>query len=227
MRRRPARLLTGVLLLTAAAGCSSGGDGGVASSPGSPSPDATGESSPSAAPVPAFERRPDDAEYVFHGARVLLPKGWLYEDYGGSSTACIDATDLDACSVSLIDPPAVEREGGEIDGVDPDSDFGWYLGTDVPGCSAINPKDYPRDSAEDPPLVKSRIVERGFRPLGAKTAVFRAYALTCEGEPQGTARLWFLPDSELAVVALDTYGTTPPREVDRVVALLDVEDYRA
>ena len=89
MRRHPARLLTGVLLLTAAAGCSSGGDGGVASSPGSPSPDATGESSPSAAPGTAFERRPDDAEYVFHGARVLLPMGWLYEDYGVSSLSLI------------------------------------------------------------------------------------------------------------------------------------------
>lgn len=226
MRSSRAGLLAAALLLTVA-GCSSDTGGGVASSPGSTPSQASGEPSTSAAPDPAAQRRPDDAEYVFHGARVLLPKGWLYEDYGGSGTACIDATDLDACSVSLINPPAVEREGGEIDGVDPDSDFGWYLGTDVLGCSDINPADYPRDSTADSPLVQSRIIERGFRPLGAKTAVFRAYVLTCEGEPQGTARLWFLPDSELAVVALDTYGTTPVREVDRVVALLDAEDYRA
>ncbi|MDQ3611424.1 MAG: hypothetical protein M4D85_07475 [Actinomycetota bacterium] len=221
-----AGLLAAALLLTVA-GCSGDTGGGVASSPGSTTSQASGEPSTSAAPEPVAQRRPDDAEYVFHGARVLLPKGWLYEDYGGGGIACIDAVNLEACSVSLIDPPAVEREGGEIDGPDPDSDFGWYLGTDVPGCSDIDPADYPRDSTGDPPLVESRVIERGFRPLGAKTAVFRAYALTCEGEPQGTARLWFLPDSELAVVALDTYGTTPVEEVDRVVALLDAEDYRA
>lgn len=226
MTRFGAGLLVVGLLLAAVAGCSSSGT--VASSPDpSPSVPATDEQS-SAAPGPAAQRRPGDAEYRFHGARILLPEGWLYEDYGGSGFACIDATDLDACSVSLIDPPAVEREGGEIDGPDPDSDFGWYLGTDVPACSDIDPTNYPPDSTEaDPLLVDSRIVERGFRPLGAKTAVFRAYALTCEGEPQGTARLWLLPDSQLAVVALDTYGTTPADEVDRVVALLDAEDYRA
>ena len=136
---------------------------------------------------------------------MVLPDSWLYEDYGGGGIACIDAVNLEACSVSLIDPPAVEREGGEIDGPDPESDFGWYLGTDVPGCSDINPTDYPPDSTDaDTPLVDSRIVERGFRPLGAKKAVFRAYSLSCGGELQGSARLWLLPDSQLAVVALDT-----------------------
>ncbi len=244
MRRRTRRSVA-VLLLALAVGCADSGapagddraqaSASAAASPAPPSP-AGGSASPAVAPpggsataVPSAavaQRQPGDRIELFHGARVVVPAGWKYDDGNDGGTACLDAVTLEACAVRLIDPEAIRRDGGEIAEPDGESDYGWYLGTDVPPCYELAPERYERTEA-DLPLVSSRILERGFRPVGSKTALFRRYALTCEGKQLGTARLWLLPTSRLAVVALDTFGTTPAAEVDRVVALLDVEGYTA
>lgn len=228
MGRRTSRWAA-ALLLALAAGCTSddapaGGD----RPPASTSPTAASPGS-SATPAPSAElaqRRSGDRIELFHGARVVVPAGWKYDDGNDGGTGCLDAVTLEACSVRLVNPAAIRRDGGEIDEPDGDSDYGWYLGADVPPCFELAPERYDR-AAADRPLASSRIVERGMRPVGSRSAVFRTYALTCEGRELGAARLWLLPTSGLAVVALDTFGTTPAAEVDRVVALLDVEGYRA
>lgn len=233
------RLRTGpcavILLLSLTVGCSGEGAGEAAddlarSSPTSaaedPASPTAGSSPTTASPAATDQGRPGDRVEVFHGARVFLPKGWRYDDAGGSGLACVDAVNLEACSVQLVNPVALERDGAETDAPDPEADYGWWLGTDVPACADVAPEAYDRKAAPAP-LLDSRISERGFRPLGDKTAVFRAFTLTCEGKTLGTARLWLLPDSKLAVVALDTYGTTPPAEVDRLVARMDTDNYRA
>ena len=243
MRRRTRRA-SAALLLTLAVGCTNDGpappDEGAltsasaaassvpSSSPGGSVP-ATGSPGSSSTAVPSAavaQRRPGDRVELFHGARVVVPAGWKYDDGNDGGTACLDAVTLETCAVRLVNPEAIRRDGGQIEEPNGDSDYGWYLGTDVPPCYQFAPERYDRANL-DQPLVTSRILDRGFRPVGSRTAVFRAYALTCEGEQLGTARLWLLPTSGLAVVALDTFGTTPPAEVDRLVALLDVEGYTA
>ena len=244
MRRR-GRGSAAALLLALAAGCTSDAPSAGrdrAQSPtgtapvSAPPPSADGSASPATAPpassatavasAAGAQRRAGDRIELFHGARVVVPAGWKYDDGNDGGTGCLDAVTLEACSVRLVNPAAIRRDGGEVDEPDGESDFGWYLGTDVPPCFELAPQRYDRGDA-DRPLLSSRIVERGMRPLGSRSAVFRTYALSCQGRELGTARLWLLPTSRLAVVALDTFGTTPPAEVDRVVALLDVEGYRA
>ena len=195
----------------------------AAGSPGSSSPAVS--STPVASPALA-QRKPGDRVELFHGARVVVPAGWKYDDGNDGGTGCLDAVTLEACAVRLVNPKAIRRDGGQIEEPNGDSEYGWHLGTDVPPCYQFAPERYDRADL-DQPLVTSRIVDRGSRPVGSRTAVFRAFALTCEGEQLGTARLWLLPTIRLAIVALDTFGTTPPAEVDRVVALLDAEGYRA
>lgn len=82
------------------------------------------------------QRQPGDRIELFHGARVVVPAGWKYDDGNDGGTACLDAVTLEACAVRLIDPEAIRRDGGEIAEPDGESDYGWYLGTDVPPATS-------------------------------------------------------------------------------------------
>ncbi|MCW2778020.1 MAG: hypothetical protein JWN17_1745 [Frankiales bacterium] len=236
MRRRAGL----VLLLALVAGCSDDGGSPVAAgsrtaTPTTPTmapaasasvpPPATagGEPDPSGSSASAQGTR----TVSFHGARVTFPEGWHYRDSGPS--ACLDAARKDACSVVLYDQPASRRAGEETEDLDPEGAFGWYVGTDVPACADVDPAHHgaPGAALGDAPLLSSRISRRGFSPVGSKKAVYREFALSCQGTALGTARLWLLPTTRFAVVALDTYGTTPTAAVLRTVAALDTSGYRA
>ena len=230
----PALALASACLLLAA-GCSD--DTPVAV----PAPDATTTASPTASPTPSPTPSPtasptaatpcatgtSGSSVTFQGARIVLPGGWTYDGSfaGTEGTACLDPRGADDCTVQLVDL----RTSGDRSGTDLDIDAptGWSMATDLSSCQQYDPS-LPAPGEASGYLV-STPGPKQFRPFGAKTAAFRTYALTCDsGEALGDVRMWFLPDSGIAVVdSSDRDDATVQREVERIVETADLSALRS
>ncbi|MFE2949589.1 hypothetical protein ACFXHK_21475, partial [Embleya sp. NPDC059267] len=70
----------------------------------------------------------------------------------------------------------------------------------------------------------STIVERGFRPVGPKTADYRRWSAGCDNGSTYHPRVWWLPVTKLSV---ETFAMPPNLDatVDHIVASFDFSDY--
>jgi hypothetical protein len=159
--------------------------------------------------APVVTLPPAATRVTVGGIDVPVPGGWKVvpgkdsttidnERVKGSDSLCLEAPGVNkdgipfACSgVLVLVGTAFDNSSEGQTPYNPDSDYQWYPGTDVPACEP------------DFPLVRSKIVESALAPIGSKNAAFRRLTVQCENRPTvHEALTWTLPVSHIAVVSL-------------------------
>jgi hypothetical protein len=175
-------------------------------------PSASASTSPSAPPSPAASTAapsaPAGRTVDFRGIVLTLPDGWSVGEEG-DATLCLTRTDECELSVLLTDA-AIEASGGAFELPDPESQYGWYTGTDVPG------------GCDDRDIADSERVERSTRPVGDRTADYAVWQVTCPGgDYPERPRLWWLPRTGLAFFD-DSDDPAAEAAVDEIVRTADI-----
>jgi hypothetical protein len=164
------------------------------------------QSAPGAEPPPP-EPEATGGPVTFEGVVLTLPPGWRLED-DGAGTGCVTRAPGGCELRVLLLDVARERSQAAFADPDPEGRFGWYLGTDEPGCEA-GP-------------ARSRLVERTLRPVDDRQAAYREWDVTCGGDPS-RPRLWWLPQTRLAFIdETDDVDVDARAVVDEVVRTADL-----
>jgi hypothetical protein len=122
---------------------------------------------------------------------------------------CLTLADDTGCSLEIIDIGRTRKSGGSVSNPVPGEDRGWWWGSDAPACG---------NGGETSPVTSSTVVDKGFKKVGPKTAVFGAWRVTCENsELDFEPRLWWLPTSMIAFRQHSTSAGTG-EAVDRILA---------
>jgi len=188
---RAARAVLGsAVALLAVAGCTT-----TTAGSGQPAVDATvsGGASRPALPSPSGSSAPTPAgtggEVVSFGKlRMPLPAGSTAKVDG--ELLCVTLADDDGCSLEVLDVGRVRAAGGPVSIPAPGEEYGWWWGSDAPSCG---------ESGEVSAVTRSAVAEKGFKKIGPKTAAYGRWRVTCEDTDLNfTARLWWLPTSQLA-----------------------------
>ncbi|MFI1378130.1 serine/threonine protein kinase [Embleya sp. NPDC020886] len=194
--------------------------GTSAQPPASASPTAPGPRPPAIPPSAAGETRRS-----LQGITFVVPAGWTVEQgVDGPHVMCLlppaallggrpnDGCAVDGVEIRLPDPPG--DEWGRT--LDLESGSGWVWQGDA-WCRGV----VPRGTAM---TTSSTIVERGFRPVGPKTADYRRWSAGCDNGSTYHPRVWWLPVTKLSV---ETFAMPPNLDatVDHIVASFDFSDY--
>jgi len=122
---------------------------------------------------------------------------------------CLTLANDTGCSLEVIDIGATRRSGGSVSTPAPGEDKGWWWGSDVPSCGSGD---------DTSPVKTSKAVDKGFKKVGPKTAVYGHWQVTCENSDLDfDPRLWWLPTS---MIAFREHSTTAGagEAVDRILA---------
>ncbi|MFI6583864.1 serine/threonine-protein kinase [Embleya sp. NPDC050493] len=190
-----------------------------ATPPASASPTTPGARPPAVPPSAAGETRRS-----LQGITFVVPAGWTVEQGAdGPHVMCVlppatllgragDGCAVDGVEIRLPDPPG--DEWGRA--LDLESGSGWVWQGDAWCRGAI-----PRGTAM---TTSSTIVERGFRPVGPKTADYRRWSAGCDNGSTYHPRVWWLPVTK---VSIETFAMLPSLDatVDRIVASFDFSGY--
>ncbi|MFF7242908.1 serine/threonine protein kinase [Embleya sp. NPDC008237] len=190
-----------------------------AAPPASASPTTPGARPPAVPPSAAGETRRS-----LQGITFVVPAGWTVEQGAdGPHVMCVlppatllgragDGCAVDGVEIRLPDPPG--DEWGRA--LDLESGSGWVWQGDAWCRGAI-----PRGTAM---TTSSTIVERGFRPVGPKTADYRRWSAGCDNGSTYHPRVWWLPVTK---VSIETFAMPPSLDatVDRIVASFDFSGY--
>ena len=191
-------LLAGLVL----AGCAS-----TTAGSGEPAPDlAAGAGSPTAGPsptVPAGSSRP----VRFGTLTVPVPAGAVAKADG--TLLCLTLQGDARCSLEILDVGRTLDAGGSVSAPAPGEPNGWWWGPGAPTCG---------EGGSISPVTASTVVDKGFRPLGDKTAAYGSWQVSCADPGLSfSPRLWWLPTSRIAFrqrsTAAGSAGT-----VDRILA---------
>jgi hypothetical protein len=201
---RVLRLAAGAAVLLAAAGCGSPaipGHGRIdvyASAPGS------SKSSPGA-PAPTATV---SGESVTLG-KATIPLTGVEKTTRQGDYLCLTLTDGDGCSLEVIDIGATRKAGGSVSIPAPGQDQGWWWGSDVASCGSGD---------KTSPVTASKVVDKGFKKVGPKTADYGYWQVTCQDPDLNfDPRLWWLPTSQIAFREHSTAGGAGAA-VDRILA---------
>lgn len=201
---RSVRVLLGVAVATALAGCatSTAGSGtaapgvtggGAAGSPTTlPMPSGSGAAPTSAPPAPSGQR------IQVGTASVPVPAGATVKQE--TNYACLVLADDDGCSLEVFDIGRTRAAGGSVSNPAPGDPAGWWWGSDVATCEKGD-----TFSA----VAKTTVVTKGFKPVGPKNAAYGSWLVTCENadlnfDPQ----IWWLPASQLVFRQRSTVAGT-------------------
>jgi hypothetical protein len=188
---RVVRTAAAAALALALSGCGSTilvGEGAVAA-------DVTGPGDSSAAPAPASGAATPGATAVPGGKTVSLGKATIPLTGVAKATRqgdflCLTLVNDTGCSLEVIDIAATRAGGGSVSNPAPGEPNGWWWGSDVPSCGS---------GSDTSPVATSTVVQKGFKPVGSKTAAYASWLVTCQNPDQNfDPRLWWLPTSQLA-----------------------------
>ena len=122
---------------------------------------------------------------------------------------CLTLADETGCSLEVIDIGATRRSGGSVSDPAPGAPDGWWWGSDVPSCGS---------GGDTSPVTASKVVEKGFKPVGSKTAAYAHWQVNCQNAAQDfEPRLWWLPNSKIAFRQQST-AAGADQAVDRILA---------
>ncbi|MGW1994695.1 serine/threonine-protein kinase [Embleya sp. NPDC001921] len=203
---------------------------GEAIAPGSAVPDRTTPTASLAPTVPGA--RPSaippgaggESRHNLQGITFAVPAGWTVQRGGdGPNVLCVlppaallgrpnEGCAVDGVEIRLPDPPG--DEAGRA--LNLESGSGWVWQGDAWCRGAI-----PRGTSL---TTSSTIVERGFRPVGPKTADYRRWSAGCDNGSTYHPRVWWLPITKLSI---ETFAMPPSLDaaVDRIAASFDFSGY--
>lgn len=160
--------------------------------------DSTG---PSGSPGPAGET------VRFGPVSVPVPVGSTAKVDG--EYLCLTLQGDTGCSLEILDVGRTRAAGGSVSTPEPGKDIGWWWGSDVPSCG---------DADTYVPVTKSTVVEKGFKPVGPKNAVYGSWLVSCQNSDLDFGpRLWWLPTSQIAFRNRST-GAGAGEAVDKILA---------
>lgn len=198
---RPVRALLGVVAAAAAlAGCATttGGSGSVAADatagPGPttlPSPSGSGTAPTSSpAPTPGPTGGPVESGRRVQVGSVSVPVPATARVRTDAAYLCLTLLDDTGCSLEVIDVKASRAGGAPLSDPEPGAQYGWWWGTDVPGCEA---------GGQVSPIARETVVTKGFRPVGPKNAAYASYLVSCRNpDLDFDPKIWWLPTSQVA-----------------------------
>jgi hypothetical protein len=103
---------------------------------------------------------------------------------------CLRLADDTGCSLEIIDIGATRRAGGSVSVPAPGLDQGWWWGSAAASCGS---------GGDTSPITASTVVDKGYKKVGPKTAVYGSWRVTCQNSELDFApRLWWLPTSQIA-----------------------------
>jgi serine/threonine protein kinase len=183
-------------------------------------------SQPAAPPASVTDRPPTSGEtrHSLQGITFAVPAGWVVEPgLDGPNVVCVlppaallgrplDGCDVDGIEIRLPDPPGDKWARA----LDLESGSGWVWAGDA-WCRGT----VPRGSSM---TTSSAIVERGYRPVGSKTADYRRWQASCANGSSYHPRVWWLPVTKLSI---ETFAMPPSLDatVDRIAASFDFSGY--
>ncbi len=122
---------------------------------------------------------------------------------------CLTLINDTGCSLEVIDIGATRAGGGSVSNPAPGEPNGWWWGSDVPSCGS---------GSDTSPVTASKVVEKGFKPVGNKNAAYASWLVSCQnGDLDFDPRLWWLPTSQLAFRERST-GAGSGTAVDKILA---------
>ncbi|TNC23542.1 hypothetical protein [Amycolatopsis alkalitolerans] len=144
---------------------------------------------------------------------VTLPEGMHYTktSSGDSLDGCLTAHSV-TCAARMLDLRAASGDP-QFDAPSASRPYGWYTGSGAPRC--VTPSTPP---GAGPAATGSTVVQRGFAPIGPKTADYARWHVTCTDPAQDSEiRMWWLPVSKILVLE---YASTPAldQQIDRILA---------
>jgi hypothetical protein len=122
---------------------------------------------------------------------------------------CLTLADDTGCSLEVIDIGATRRSGASVSDPAPGAPNGWWWGSGAPSCG---------DGSSAAPVARSTVVDKGFRKVGAKTAAYAQWQVSCQNaDLDFHPRLWWLPNSKIAFREHST-AAGADQAVDRILA---------
>jgi hypothetical protein len=122
---------------------------------------------------------------------------------------CVTLADDTGCSLEVIDIGATRRSGGSVSDPAPGQPNGWWWGSGAPSCGTGESTD---------PIARSTVVDKGFRKVGPKTALYAHWQVNCQNADLDFGpRLWWLPTSKIAFREHST-AAGADAAVDRILA---------
>jgi hypothetical protein len=176
---------------------------GDSSAPGDPgtTPDET-------TPAPTASTAAGDGKTVSLG-KVTIPLTGVAKATKQGDYLCLTLVNDTGCSLEVIDIAATRAAGGSVSNPAPGEPNGWWWGSDVPSCGS---------GSDTSPMTASKVVEKGFKPVGSKTAAYASYLVSCQNSDLDfDPRVWWLPTSQVAFREHDTVAGAG-EAVDKVLA---------
>jgi hypothetical protein len=122
---------------------------------------------------------------------------------------CLTLVNDTGCSLEIIDIGGTRGGGGSVSNPAPGEPNGWWWGSDVPSCGS---------GADTSPVTTSKVVAKGFKPVGPKTAAYGSWLVSCQNPDLNfDPRMWWLPTSQLAFREHDTVAGAG-EAVDKLLA---------
>jgi hypothetical protein len=151
---------------------------------------------------------PGDGKTVTLG-RATIPLTGVSKATRDGDHLCLTLVDDTGCSLEIIDIGATRSGGGSVSDPAPGEPNGWWWGSDVPSCGS---------GSDVSAVTSSKVVQKGFKPVGRKTAAYASYLVTCQNADQNfDPRVWWLPTSQLAFREHDTVAGAG-EAVDKLLA---------
>jgi hypothetical protein len=151
------------------------------------------------------------------GISAVLPTGWSVR--GGSDPGAegycflIPGRSGDGCTNYGV---LLELWQDDTSSLNVDDPMIWTGGSDVGAL----PQCFTDKTFSHPGITSAVVTQRGFRPLGDRTAVYREYDVTCGSLARFSPRVWWLPTTKLMMttVALpDRYRPTVDQIADSII----------
>jgi hypothetical protein len=159
-------------------------------------------------PAPTASTAAGDGKTVRLG-RVTIPLTGVANATKDGDYLCLTLVNDTGCSLEVIDIAATRAAGGSVSNPAPGEPDGWWWGSDVPSCGS---------GSDSSPVTVSKVVEKGFKPVGSKTAAYASYLVSCQNSDQDfDPRVWWLPTSQVAFRQHDTVAGAGAA-VDKVLA---------
>ncbi|HEY6744323.1 MAG TPA: hypothetical protein VI357_01265 [Mycobacteriales bacterium] len=170
------------------------GDGSAAPEGGSPAPTASAAAG--------------DGKTVTLG-KITIPLTGVAKATKDGAYLCLTLVDDSGCSLEVIDIGATRAAGGSVSTPAPGEPNGWWWGSDVPTCGS---------GSDTSPVTTSKVVEKGFKPVGSKTAAYASWLVSCQNpDLDFDPRMWWLPKSQVAFREHDTVAGAG-EAVDKLLA---------
>jgi hypothetical protein len=151
---------------------------------------------------------PGDGKTVRLG-KATIPLTGVAGSTKNGDYLCLTLVNDTGCSLEVIDIGATRAAGGSVSNPAPGEPNGWWWGSDVPSCGS---------GSDTSPVATSKVVQKGFKPVGSKTAAYASWLVTCQDPDQNfDPRMWWLPTSQLAFREHDTVAGAGAA-VDRILA---------